>query len=101
MRAACPQANVNMRHERTGGVYSGIRAALSVDQTINGMGATQQATGAVRLDCSELQEPHPKAGDKVAVAESEQAGFVDRVVTAARYDQMRATVRIEYGEQYG
>jgi len=110
-RSALPAATVKIRHQDSGAVYSGVRSSLDVSQAISGMGAiqggwgssgeTQGAIGAVRLTVSELTVPHPKAGDIIEIVEQEGGDQSTRVILSARYDQARATVRIDYGEQYG
>lgn len=99
-RSVFSGAVVKVRHEKTGAVYEGLRGPLGGGQEISGMGAIDESSGQVRIDCQGMQEPHPKAGDKCAVKESEQAGFIDRVVTGVRYDPERATMLVQYGAKY-
>ena len=90
-------ANVTIRHANK--EYTGTRTSLEGDETVSGMGAIQGATGAVRLVVSELRRDHPKAGDPIQVKDDLE--WQTRLIIGARYDQTRATLRIDYGERYG
>jgi hypothetical protein len=99
MRLIVTGAVVTIRHEER--EYTCVRTSLNSDEMIGSLGALQGATGAVRLDTSILPEDHPKAGDTVEIKEWTGAEWDVRVIIGARYDQMRATLRIDYGERYG
>jgi hypothetical protein len=87
---------------RTGGrEYDGLRTTTEGRDTAGGMGAIQGASGAVRLRVSELSLPYPAAGDAIEVKEQSGNDWQSRVVLSARYDQLGATVRLDYGEKYG
>jgi hypothetical protein len=100
-RAMIPGATISVRHVATGIVYSGIRSALTIDMALSDMGELQGADGAVRLDVSELREPHPKAGDLVEIIETEQGEPLQRYVRSVMYDSLRGTCRLMYGPEYG
>lgn len=99
MRLIVTGAVVTIRHEDS--EYSCVRTSLNSDEMIGSLGALQGATGAVRIQTSILKRDHPKAGDVIDVKEWDGADWEVRVVIGARYDQMRATLRIDYGERYG
>ena len=100
-RSQLPAATVKVRHQDSGVVYSGVRSSLETTQTVGSMGSIQNADGAVRLMVSELKMPKPKAGDIIELVEQDDGDSAVRVILAVRYDQARATVRIDYGAQYG
>ena len=100
-RSALPAAAVQIRHQDSGTVYSGVRSSLESTQEIGSMGAIQGATGAVRVMVSELTMPHPKAGDLIELVEQDGGDQSTRVILSVRLDQAHATMRIDYGEQYG
>lgn len=101
MRSSLPSAVVRVRHKESGAVYSGVRSSLEQNETVSSMGAIQGADGAVRLDVSELIMPHPKAGDIIELVEQDDGDTDVRVILAVRFDQARATVRVDYGAEYG
>ena len=100
MRSALPCAGVKVRHKESGAVYDGVRGSLESSMEVGSMGSIQGADGAVRLNVSELVMPHPEAGDLITVQEQGTGDEDVRVVLAVRYDQARATVRIDYGAEY-
>ena len=99
MRTTLTGATVTVRHNNR--TYSGVRTSLDQSETLSGMGALQGATGAVRLSVDELAIDHPKAGDTLEIKEQAGGVWLTRVIVGARYDQVRATLRIDYGERYG
>ena len=99
MRLIVTGAVVVIRHEDR--EYSCVRTSLNSDEMIGSLGALQGATGAVRIETNILTKDHPKAGDKISVKEWDGAEWEVRVIIGARYDQVRATLRIDYGERYG
>jgi len=108
-RSQLPAATVNVRHQDSGAVYSGVRSSLDTSQEIGNMGAIQGASmgaiqgavGAVRFLVSEFIKPYPKAGDIIEVSEQSDGEQTTRVIISVRYDQARATARIDYGEENG
>ena len=64
------------------------------------MGAIQGADGAVRLIVGELTQPYPKAGDIIEIRENTSGDWLKRLVLTVRYDQARASMRIDYGAEY-
>jgi len=99
MRAVVSGAGVSIRHE--GKIYNGTRTSLDQAESLSKMGAHQQASGAVRLVVSELSKNHPKAGDTIEIKEQAGGNWLTRVIVDATYDQVRASLRIDYGERYG
>jgi hypothetical protein len=99
IRSRTDGAKVSIRHE--GNVFEGLRTTLTQEEVLSGYGSHQKATGAVRLAVDELKQTHPIAGDLIEIKEAGVGEWLQRVVVMPRYDQMRATVKLEYGEQYG
>ena len=98
MRDALPCATITMRFgDRE---YSGIRTTLENNESVNSLGAIEGATGAIRLIVSELADVHPKANDTIQVREDNSMDWESRTVLLMRYDQARATVRLDYGAEY-
>ena len=99
MRSELSRATVAVRHKQSGATYSGIPSTLEANNVVGSMGAIQGADGAVRLILSELIRPYPKAGDIIQVQE-ENGEWLKRLVLTVRYDQARASMRIDYGAEY-
>jgi len=99
MRSELPCATVAVRHKESGATYSGIRSTLEANNVAGSMGAIQGADGAVRLIVDELTLPYPKAGDIIEVQET-SGDWLKRLVLTVRYDQARASMRIDYGAEY-
>ena len=97
-RDALPCATIMIRHEDR--EYSGIRTTLESKESVNSLGAIEGATGAIRLIVSELAEVHPKANDTIQISEDDSLEWENRTVLLMRYDQARATVRLDYGAEY-
>ncbi len=101
IRASMPERQVHVRHTESGTVYIGTRLTLDQEQEIrHGMGH-EKADGGVRLDVSELTLPHPKAGDVIELKETPKGEFEKRLIVNVSYDDLRALMRLDYGEQYG
>ena len=100
MRSALPCATVSIRHKDSGATYSGVRSTLEANNVAGSMGAIQGADGAVRLIVSELTQPYPKAGDIIEIQENMSGDWLKRLVLTVRYDQARASMRIDYGAEY-
>lgn len=100
LRAQVP--TVAVRHKATGALYTATRAApLAGGLDVSAHGALQQGRGGIRLCVSELQPPLPKAGDRIELIETPGGEPISREIIETRYDQARATVLIQYQEQYG
>jgi len=97
-RTALSGSNVSVRHE--GHTYTGVRSSTEFSDQPGGMGSLQGASGAVRLDVSELNTPYPKAGDEIDVIEQDGSIWKERRVIMPRYDQTGGTVRIDYENRY-
>jgi len=91
-------AKVTIRHN--GREYSGLRAALQTGEDLGRRNALQTATGAVRISVADLKRPHPQEGDPIQIQEAIDTTWIERSVTAMRFDQVGATVLIEYGAKY-
>jgi len=100
MRSALPGATITVMHKESGATYTGVRSSLESSIEVGSMGAIQGADGAVRLIADELVMPYPESGDIITVREDDTQDEHVRVVLAVRFDQMRATVRIDYGAEY-
>ena len=94
-------ATVGVRHN--GNTYSGVRSSVEFSDQPGAMGALQGAEGAVRLLVSELKEhkPLPKSGDIISIKEQDSDEWKERRIIMPRYDQVGATVRLDYGERDG
>ena len=92
-------AAVVMRHDNR--EITGIRAALNTAQEIAMMGARESASGAARFSVADFGRNHPKPGDTIAVKDQAGGDWLTRVIVDVRYDQMRATAYLSYGERYG
>ena len=99
MRGVLDGAEVVIRHDNK--EYTGVRTSLDGSETVSNLGARKNASGAVRLIVSEMPKGHPKAGDTIDVKEQSGGEWLTRVVLDATYEQMRATLRLDYGEKYG
>ena len=99
MRTRTAGAQVSIRHK--GSVFAGLRTTLTQEESLSAYGSHQKATGAVRLAVDELKQVHPIAGDLIEIKEAGAGEWLTRVIVVPRYDQMRATVKLEYGEKYG
>ena len=97
-RDALPCATITIRYEDR--EYRGIRTTLENNESVNSLGAIEGATGAIRLIVSELAKSHPKANDTIQVREDNLMEWENRTVLVMRYDQARATVRLDYGAEY-
>ena len=82
--------------------FTMIKTPLAQEESSHSYGSKQAATAAAgRASVDELPKVQPKSGDLIQVQEEAGGAWLVRIVTATRLDQMRATVKIEYGEQYG
>ena len=100
-RAVLSGAAVTVRHN--GQEYSGIRSTLAPSSDGSAVAAVAGATGALRISVAELGNPLAVPGDTIQVQEQGMVAgqWIDRVILAARYDQVGGTVRWDYGEKYG
>jgi len=97
MRTAMPGAVVNARFRRK--VVQGLQGSLDQTEEVSNLGPIPGAIGAARFLVSELTKPYPKANDMVQFQES--AGRWDkRLILAARIDPLKATVRLDYGNEF-
>jgi hypothetical protein len=101
MMTAAPDAVVTVRHAASGTSFDGLRTPLTAEHEIGARGHLQMIDGAVRVLVSALGTPAPAAGDRLEIVQSEVSGSESCVVVSVRYDQVRATVLIMYGPQYG
>lgn len=92
-------SNVTVRHE--GREYVGVMGSLEYSDQPGSMVGLQGAQGAVRLLVSELKKPYPESGNIIDVKEAGGTEWEERRVLTPRYDQVHATVRIDYGERDG
>jgi len=76
--------------------YTGVRASIEQSDRPGARGSLEGTTGAVRLLVSELGLPRPDAGDVIQIKEPISTGWESRRVLSARYDQVGATVRLDY-----
>jgi hypothetical protein len=81
--------------------FQGIRTAVDGTQAAAAMNQTDGAAGAVRLNCGDMDIPHPKPGDEIEVTEPSDTAAKKRSVLSMRYDQVGACVLMTYGERYG
>jgi len=96
-----PDRQVHVRHEEAGTVYVGTRLTLQEEQELHHGVSHQSVVGAVRLDVSELRIPYPKAGDLIEIKETAKGEFEKRLVVQVSFDDLRALMRLDYGEEYG
>ena len=54
----------------------------------------------MRLLVSELSKPHPEAGNTIDVKAPDGTEWQRMRVVMPRYDQVNATVRLDYEEQF-
>jgi hypothetical protein len=109
IKTAVPGALITISYKaRDNQTYSaqGIRAPVMIDEeSIPGRGKLQNVEGAVRVNVANLPGSdlegtvnagrlHPRDGDEITV------NNVVRVVMTPQYDELRATVRINYGSRY-
>ena len=97
-RTVLSGSNVSVRHD--GHEYTGVRSSVEFSDQPGAMGALQGADGAVRLLVSELSKPHPEAGNTIDVKAPDGTEWQRMRVVMPRYDQVNATVRLDYEEQF-
>ena len=109
IRSKLPGSTVTIAYVYQDVTYTitGVRAAQQTNPEIMpGRGELQNVEGAVRVSVADLPGSefertvneglkHPKTGDPITV------NGAKRVVVLPEYDQMRGTVRINYGARYG
>jgi hypothetical protein len=98
--AAIPQKVATVAHEKSGAAYRGLASAAQESQMVSGQGAAYPVSARVRLFVADLQQPLPKAGDKIGVTLHGRER-VDRVITGMEFDSLNETALVTYGEQYG
>ena len=96
--AGFADAVVTVRHE--GNEYTAISASVTQTEEISHRGQLQNADGAFRLNASELKNPEPQAGDLISISSDGGVTWKTRSIISARFDQLRATMRVDYEAQY-
>lgn len=91
-------ADVTVAWRHNGTEYSGIGSTLERQNRPGAMANVEGAVGAVRVIVDDLKEPLPESGDDIEVR-SGTGVWEPRSVLLLRYDQARATVRIDYGQR--
>lgn len=97
-RTAFAGANVVIRHG--GREYTGTRLPKDNGRTVDDAGEMMTISGGVRLLVSELAPVRPKEGDTIQVKSGETAQWLSYTVGPIRYDEMEATMLLQYGELY-
>ena len=91
-------ACVTIRHN--GRTYTGTRLPCEKGEVVDEVGTAYTSSGGVRLLCSELSKPWPKANDTIEVKSTESGSWVTFMVLPTRLDEMEATMLLNYGERY-
>jgi len=78
----------------------GIRSSTEQSDRPGAMGSLEGVDGAVRVLVSELPQPHPKQGDAFQIKEPTAAAWQSRRVALGRYDQVGATLRLDYVDEH-
>ena len=79
----------------------GTKVSLEGGETLHSQGALKTVRGAVRVIVDELPQGRPEKGQQIEVQEEPGAPWEIRAITSTDYDELRATLRLNYGERYG
>jgi len=79
---------------------NGVRGSVEETEDVSNLGPIPGAIGAVRLLVSELTKPYPLSNDLVKIQEVSGEKWISRLVLAARFDGVRATLRLDYGSEF-
>jgi hypothetical protein len=99
-RDAFPGSAVRASYVATDGTHevTGLRGSQSLTATLSLRGLHRGYQGSIRFACADLGKTHPKIGDRMTLTEWGEAK--EFTILDMRYDQPRATVRVDYGDKF-
>ena len=93
-------ALVKVKHVKTGNVYDGLRVSIQGDQSLAVLGVTNKVEGAVRLVLEDIIGSLPVAGEKIEIDDGSDTKAPHTIIQVTK-DAMQATIRLDYGDEYG
>lgn len=99
MRGVFPDAVVDVRCGDA--EFKATRAPVEETPELSMRGIRNASAGALRVIIGELPNPAPTTGTDIEVRDEITGEWTRQQITRTRPDELRATMRIEYGDIHG